>query len=556
VLWLRRKDEETIEAFLRGVERDIPNVGADKLLANYFKPEALSGDRIAGSIPDRSPTGAKPKVDPDIGGVRLDGNLWIDVWRVLEKCSVLELQRLCLFYLDTHPGDLTDWDSGSETARTNLVLWLRRKDEETIEAFLRGVERDIPNVGAGKLLANYFKPEALSGDRIAGSIPDRSPTEAKPKVDPDRGGVRLDGNFWIDVWRVLEKCSVLELQRLCLFYLDTHPGDLTDWESGSETARTNLVLWLRRKDEETIEAFLRGVEDVRPSVGARELLMTYFELGAANAAALAAQEHRPEPGPDLWEDDYLPCGQAFADRDLIRTAVGDLQALSSLGILRVIGPKQVGKSRCHHYIRARLSRSADEVRLAYVPFDKQTPYPVYGGPSHRLVDQVLRDWRLEPLDIPSEEANDYPLSKVLGQLEERIRSKPTISQFWIVFDQFPKDHVAGPVHGNDTDAFIFYIADKASYHELNLRLVLLGYKKPYLSRGSQEMLVGLDYLTSDELRTFFRIVAENLDCPIPAQVDEFLSDYETGNPGNAHCRKLLQSIPGIINKMRNTRRDR
>jgi hypothetical protein len=123
----------------------------------------------------------------------------------------------------------------------------------------------------------------------------------------------------------------------------------------------------------------------------------------------------------------------------------------------------------------------------------------------------------------------------------------------VVFDQFPRDHAVGPERGNDTDALILHIAEKAAFQELKLRLVLLGYKRPYLQPGSDELLVGLDYLSADELEAFFRIVQQNFGCPIADEVDGFLRDYRTHKPGSAHCRLMLQQIPGIITKMRKTR---
>jgi class 3 adenylate cyclase len=108
--------------------------------------------------------------------------------------------------------------------------------------------------------------------------------------------VPRDGSFWIEVWHILEKCSDHELQRMCLLYLDTHPDDLTNWEQGLEAVRTKLILWLRRQENETIEAFLRGVEQVRPNAGAKELLAGFVGQQSQSLPATPRQPQAPAGG--------------------------------------------------------------------------------------------------------------------------------------------------------------------------------------------------------------------------------------------------------------------
>jgi hypothetical protein len=395
--------------------------------------------------------------------------------------------------------------------------------------------------------------------------------------------VPIEGTFWeskshrISLWQILEKCEVRELQQVVFVQLGTLLGDITSLSQGSDVILTQFLDWLPRQEGETIETFLRGLHDLKPNVGAHALLEVLCKSPLANPALAVPSARVPSPAPTSsdggtrssvagsassselalepapWEDEYMPCEQAFAGRDSIRTAVKELQTDSALRILRADGPKGVGKSHCHYYMRARLRRSSDNARLSYICFDNKTPDVVYGGPNYRLVNRIIGDWEFPTRDLLGEETRDHPVEKIFHELETRIESQASsIGQLWIVFDQFPRDHVAGHEAGNDTDAFIRYIANAAGYHRGNLRLVLLGYKREYLTGGA-ELQVGLDFLKQDELEKYFEILQRNIGCQTPREVEEFLRDYRADTPRSTHCRKLLQKIPAIIARMRNMR---
>jgi tetratricopeptide (TPR) repeat protein len=133
----------------------------------------------------------------------------------------------------------------------------------------------------------------------------------------------------------------------------------------------------------------------------------------------------------------------------------------------------------------------------------------YGGPNADLVNAVLRDWKLPPLDLPPDKLVDADVSELFQQLEERVAAhRKTTEQLWLVLDQFPAGHQNGL--GNDTDRLIQYMAARTAFHDLNLRLVLLGYERKVLPPGSDAHLVVLDFLREEELRQHFRDLEANI----------------------------------------------